>query len=45
MARRSPANVYAAREPRHPTAPTIPIVPRAVFQVVFLGACAVVVFA
>lgn len=40
-----PANVYAARESRHPAAPHTPIVPRTAFQLIFLAACAVVVLA
>jgi hypothetical protein len=39
----SPANVYAARNHLGPHAPTTALLPRTLMQVVFVGACVVVV--
>jgi uncharacterized membrane protein len=39
-----PANVYAAGAQRHPDAPHTPIVPRTIYQLVFLAAVAVVIW-
>lgn len=38
-----PANVYAAAAKRHPDAPHTPLLPRTLYQLVFLGAVLVVV--
>ncbi|MCU1423467.1 MAG: hypothetical protein JWN36_3118 [Microbacteriaceae bacterium] len=38
-----PANVYAAGEKRSPTSPNTPLVPRTIYQLVFLAACVVVI--
>lgn len=37
-----PANVFAARESRHPHAPSTPLTLRTVLQILFIGAAAVV---
>lgn len=38
-----PANVYAARAQRHPSAPTTPIVPRTLYQLLYLSVVVIVV--
>lgn len=39
-----PANVYAAGAQRHPDAPHTPLLPRAVYQLIFLAAVVVVIW-